>query len=64
MGEQIADALTEHAKAKGAMVVVEATHTCACARGVKKENTMITSAIRGQFSNPEVRAEFLQLIRK
>jgi GTP cyclohydrolase I len=64
MTDEIANAMDEALKPKGVMVVVEATHTCACARGIGKENTMVTSAIRGEFVKPEVRAEFLQLIGK
>ncbi len=64
MTDQIADAMDKILKPKGVMVVVEATHTCACARGIKKENVMVTSALRGAFETPAVRSEFLQLISK
>lgn len=62
--DQIANAIDESLQPKGVMVVIDATHTCSSARGVGKENTMITSAIRGEFNRPEVRAEFLSLIRR
>jgi GTP cyclohydrolase IA len=64
MTDQIADALDKALSPKGVMVVLEATHTCSSARGISKENVMRTSAIRGVFEKPEVRAEFMSLIRR
>lgn len=45
----------------GVGVVVRARHLCAEVRGVQHASDMITSALRGQFEHPEVRAEFLAL---
>lgn len=60
---QIADAIEEHLKASGVMVVIEAKHFCMCSRGVgKQQASMITSAVRGLMKQPTVRAEFLSLI--
>lgn len=65
MTAQIADLLVEIAQPFGLMVVCEAQHLCMTARGVQKqEAVMVTSAIRGSFSQPETRAEFLRLIGK
>lgn len=62
---QVADALVTHLNPKGAMVILEAQHFCMTARGVEKQDSiMVTSAIRGIFSTPEVRAEFMSLVRK
>lgn len=66
MTTQIADAIMEHVEAKGAMVIVEAQHFCMTSRGVKKEQSlMVTSAIRGVFTEKktEARSEFLKLIK-
>lgn len=63
--QQITGALMEHLKPKGAACVIEATHLCMCARGVKQPGSvMVTSSLKGEFlTNPEVRAEFLTLIK-
>lgn len=61
---QVADALMTHLEPKGAACVVEATHGCMACRGVKKQNAvMVTSALRGAFYEPAVRAEFYSMIR-
>lgn len=62
---QVADALMEHLKPKGAACVVEALHLCMACRGVRQQDsTMVTSALRGAFrDDPATRAEFFQLIR-
>ena len=61
---QVADALMEHLRPKGAVVVVEAAHMCMQMRGVQKPNgVMITSAVRGLFKeSPAARAEVMSLI--
>lgn len=61
--DEIANAMEDVLKPKGVMVVVEAKHLCMCARGVgKQHSSMVTSAIRGIFKDPSVRAEFMGLI--
>lgn len=48
MTNQIADALIEHLKPKGVMVVLEAEHMCMTMRGVKKPGSQtFTMAVRG-----------------
>jgi GTP cyclohydrolase I len=63
---EIADTLFEGLKPVGAMVVMEAEHTCMTIRGVKKPGAItITSAIRGAFrKDPRTRAEAMALIRE
>ncbi len=62
---QIADSIESALDSTGVGVVVEATHMCMTARGVRKPgSTMVTSAMRGSFRNdPNTRQEFLGLIR-
>lgn len=62
--QQIADALMEFVGCLGAGVIIEAKHMCMLARGVQKQNSvMTTSAIRGVFQEEKVKEEFLKLIR-
>ena len=60
----IADDLEENLAPLGAAVIIEATHGCMRCRGVKKQNSiMTTSAMRGVFfERPEARQELMQLI--
>jgi GTP cyclohydrolase I len=47
------------------MVVIEARHLCVEMRGVKKPGALTTtSALRGCFTEREVREEFLALLRR
>lgn len=61
---QIADLLMEKLDAKGAAVIIEATHTCMTIRGVQKPGSvMVTSAMRGTFrSNLATRNEAITLL--
>ena len=61
---QIADLLMEKLEARGAAVILEATHTCMTIRGVKKsDSVMVTSAMRGTFkSNLATRTEAVNLL--
>lgn len=61
---QIAGAIEEHLRPLGVGVVVRGRHSCCAHRGVRSENEMITSDLRGVLrSKPEARAEFLALVR-
>jgi len=62
--EQVATFLKSQTKAHGVAVVVEATHTCMSARGIREHNgIMRTSEMRGVFlSNPAARDEFFSLV--
>ena len=64
MTHQIADLMESELKAKGVVVVLEATHTCMTIRGVRKPGSLtVTSAVRGNFkSSQSTRAEAMALI--
>jgi GTP cyclohydrolase I len=65
MTNQIADAIMEHLNPRGCGVVMRARHMCMESRGIKQGGShTTTSALRGCFSLPEVRAEFLTLRSK
>lgn len=56
----IQDALSPH----GVMVVVEAQHMCMQMRGVEKQGALtVTSSYTGAYTDKNLRAEFLQLIK-
>ena len=61
---QVANAIEEKLRPRGAAVVIEAEHLCMSMRGVKKPGTStVTSSMRGIFrNNPSSREEVLQLI--
>lgn len=63
--QQIAQTLFDELEPIGAMVVIEAEHTCMTLRGVKKPGAMtITSAVLGGFrTDPRTRAEAMSLIK-
>jgi GTP cyclohydrolase I len=60
---QITDFLQQALEAKGIGVVLEATHLCMQARGVEKQNTVVTtSSFRGLFKTQmNTRNEFLSV---
>lgn len=62
---QIADALMEYLKPKGAMVMLEAEHMCMTMRGIKKPGSKtVTIVTRGVFAEQkELKEEFLQMVR-
>jgi GTP cyclohydrolase I len=62
---QIADAIMQHLKPQGALVVIESEHLCMKVRGVNKPNSvMVTSAVRGIFkTDSAARSEALALIK-
>jgi len=61
---QIADLIMEKLDAKGAGVIIEASHTCMTIRGARKPGAvMVTSAMRGLFkSNLATRTEAINLL--
>lgn len=64
MTQQIADAIQGNLAPKGVAVIVEAQHLCMLSRGVQKQNSvMVTSAIKGSFTEDSARMEFLLLRR-
>ncbi|NLK28397.1 MAG: GTP cyclohydrolase I FolE [Clostridiales bacterium] len=62
---QIADAIMQHLKPKGVMVMMEAEHLCMSMRGVNKPGTKtVTYLCRGVFEeDPSLQATFYQLIK-
>ena len=65
IGEQITKCLEEHLSPKGAGCIIEAQHLCMQARGIQKQNSiMTTSSLTGVFRKQEVRDEFLKLVGK
>lgn len=62
---QIADALMEYLKPKGAMVMIEAEHMCMTMRGIKKPGSRtVTFVTRGIFSEEEVlQNKFFAMVR-
>lgn len=62
---QIAEALVEALQPLGALVVIEAEHSCMTLRGVRKPGSVtVTSAVRGIFKDDlKTREEGLRLLR-
>ena len=62
---QIADALMEYLKPLGAMVMIEAEHTCMTMRGVKKPGSKtVTFVCRGLFEEEEkLQNQFFMLVK-
>lgn len=62
---QIADAIMEHLKPAGVMVVIEAEHMCMTMRGVRKPGTQtVTVACRGCFENDmALQNRFFQMVK-
>lgn len=65
MTVQIADAVMEHLRPRGAMVLIEAEHMCMTMRGVKKPGSRtVTVAARGAFEREErLQDMFFRLVR-
>jgi GTP cyclohydrolase I len=61
--EEIADALQAGLDPLGVLVVLDATHGCVTARGVRQmRSSTVTMATRGKLSDPVARAEVMALI--
>jgi len=66
LAEDIVGTFQQTVQPLGCAVVLEATHTCMQARGVRKNGTMRTTALRGVFRDPRsshVKAEFFTAIK-
>jgi GTP cyclohydrolase I len=61
MTRELADGLNAALQPRGVGVVIRASHTCMSMRGIESAGEMVTSALLGEFQEPEVRAEFLKL---
>lgn len=66
MTAQIADAIMEHLKPQGVMVMVEAEHLCMTMRGVEKPGSQtVTMAARGCFNTEQqLRQYFFEMVRR
>ena len=64
--QSVADDIVENLSPLGCAVILEAQHGCMKCRGIKKQNSiMTTSAMRGVFfDKQEARSEVLQLISR
>lgn len=65
MTSQIAEAVMEHLKPQGVMVMVEAEHMCMTMRGVAKPGSRtVTMAVRGCFADDQqLQQYFFEMIR-
>ena len=63
---QVADSIMKAIEAKGAAVVMAATHTCMTCRGIKKAGSvMVTSALRGLcLTDARTRGEVMSLLHQ
>ena len=63
---QVAEAIMEHLKPQGVMVMAEAEHMCMTMRGVAKPGSRtVTMAARGCFQdNPQLQQYFFEMIRR
>ncbi|MCI9316124.1 MAG: GTP cyclohydrolase I FolE [Lachnospiraceae bacterium] len=66
MTTQVADAVMEHLRPQGVMVMVEAEHMCMTMRGVSKPGSRtVTMAARGCFrDDPQLQQYFFEMIRR
>ncbi|MDD6628323.1 MAG: GTP cyclohydrolase I FolE [Lachnospiraceae bacterium] len=66
MTTQIAEAIMEHLKPQGVMVMVEAEHLCMTMRGVEKPGSQtVTMAARGCFqTDPKLQQYFFEMVRR
>ncbi len=63
--KQISNVLKKELNPKGVIVQVKGRHFCMAMRGVKQvDSWTLTSSIEGAFKRPEVREEFMLLIKK
>ena len=62
---EICDSLYENLSSKGVIVAVSAGHLCMKMRGVEKQGAnTFTLEYRGDFENPQLRDEFLRMIKE
>ena len=65
MTAEIADAMMEHLKPKGVLVMIEAEHMCMTMRGIKKPGSKtVTMVTRGEFEdNASLKDDFFKMLR-
>lgn len=63
LGDELVDAMMTALDARGALVVIEASHACAGLRGSRQQaGVVVTVSARGELSEPIARAEIIALI--
>lgn len=63
--QEIHEKLCEVLETEDVAVVIEAVHQCVMCRGIQDQHSdTVTSKLSGNFKQPEVRAEFFNLIKK
>lgn len=63
LSHEITNIFQKVVKPNGCGIVMDAVHTCACARGVRKKFNTRTTALQGVFKKDAVKSEFLQAVR-
>ncbi len=65
MTAEIADALMDHLKPRGVLVMIEAEHMCMTMRGIKKPGSKtVTMVTRGEFEdNASLKDDFFKMLR-
>lgn len=64
LAHDIADDIEQLLEPRGVGVVIQASHSCMQARGIRSDGDMVTSVLRGQFREEEaVRLEFFNLLK-
>ena len=63
LGEQIADTLVSLVEPRGVAVHLEASHLCSHMRGVEEPSKTVATFWRGDFSDANLRREFLDEVR-
>ena len=58
----ISDELVEILGTQDVAVLAKGEHLCMTARGIRTPHRMISSALNGQFHEPEQRSEFFNLV--
>jgi GTP cyclohydrolase I len=63
--QQVADAINQSLQPLGVAVSIEAKHSCQQLRGVRKNGSMVTSAMLGVFkTDDKARAEFYSMVNR
>lgn len=60
---ELVDSIQKHLAPKGVGIVVIGTHGCMACRGVQQNVKAISSELGGCFHEPDVKEEFLSLVR-
>jgi GTP cyclohydrolase I len=61
--KQIADYLVTNVKLPNVAVMIKAKHFCTCHRGINEDTNMITLDLRGDYTKPGLKQEFLSMVQ-